>query len=147
MKCVECYSEDNTKTPLLGDLDCLENHEQYICGSCGRCICIGEHPERKLRRWNFPFKTFEMAKLYLRSADYTTKKCCGVYEIISKSGRKSYKIFVDAKELEDYLKKNKDKKCTNNKALFRAKEYKEYPNTQVRKLTKQEAYEYFNKAF
>lgn len=147
MKCVECYSEDNTKMPLLGDLDCLENHEQYICGSCGRCICIGEHPERKLRRWNFPFKTFVMAKLYLRSADYTTKKCCGIYEIISKSGRKSYKIFIDDKELEDYLKKNKDKKCTNNKALFRANEYKEYPNTQVRKLTKQEAYEYFSKAF
>lgn len=147
MKCVECYSDDNIKRPLLGNLDCLENHKQYICGSCGRCICIGEHPERKLRRWNFPLKTFEMAKLYLRSADYTTKRCCGVYEIISKSGRKSYKIFVDDKELEDYLKKNKDKKCTNNKALFRAKEYKEYPNTQVRKLTKQEAYEYFNKAF
>lgn len=147
MKCVECYSDDNIKIPLLGDLDCLENHEQYICGSCGRCICIGEHPERKLRRWNFPFKTFEMAKLYLRSADYTTKKCCGIYEIISKSGRKSYKIFIDDKELEDYLKKNKDKKCTSNKALFRAKKYKEYPNTQVRKLTKQEAYEYFNKAF
>lgn len=147
MKCVECYSEDNTKMPLLGDLDCLENHEQYICGSCGRCICIGKHSERKLRRWNFPFKTFVMAKLYLRSADYTTKQCCGVYEIISKSGRKSYKIFVDDKALKDYLKKNKDKKCTNNKALFRANEYKEYPNTQVRKLTKQEAYEYFSKAF
>lgn len=50
MECLECYSEDNTKRPRMGDLDCLENHEQYICGSCGRCICIDEHPDRKLRR-------------------------------------------------------------------------------------------------
>lgn len=75
MECVECYSEDNTKRPRLGDIDCLENHEQYICGTCGRCICIGEHPLRKLRRWNFPFKTFGVTKLYLRTADYTTKNC------------------------------------------------------------------------
>ena len=45
------------------------------------------------------------------------------------------------------LKKNKDKKCTNNKALFRANEYKKYPNTQIRKLTKQEADDYWNKRF
>lgn len=26
MECVECYSEDNTKRPRLGDIECLENH-------------------------------------------------------------------------------------------------------------------------
>lgn len=88
-----------------------------------------------------------MAKLYLRTADYTTKRCCGVCEIISKTGRKSYKIFVHDKEMLDYLKKNKDKKCTNNKAIFRANDYKEYPNTEIRKLTKQEAEDYWNKRF
>ena len=93
MECPECYSEDNSKKPRLGDLDCLENHLQYICGLCGRCICIEKHPTKKLRRWNFPFKTFGVAKLYLRAADYTTKKNCGVYEIVSQSGRKFYKIF------------------------------------------------------
>ena len=128
-------------------MDCLENYEQYICGTCGRCICIDEHPEKKLRRWNFPFKTFGVAKLYLRTADYATKRCCGVYELISKTGRKSYKIFVDDKEMLDYLKKNKDKKCTDNKALFRMSEYKEFPNTEIRKLTKQEANDYWNKRF
>lgn len=147
MECIECYSEDNTKRPRLGDLDCLENHEQYICGTCGRCICIDEHPERHLRRWNFPFKTFGVAKLYLRTADYITKKCCGIYEIVSKSGRKSYKIFIDDMEMLDYLKKNKDKVCTNNKALFRANEYKDFPNTEIRKLTKKEAEDYWNKRF
>lgn len=82
-------------------------------------------------RKSFLFKTFGVAKLYLRTADYTTKQCCGVYEIISGSGRKSYKIFLDDKEMLDYLKKNKDKKCTNNKALFRASEYKDFPNTKA----------------
>lgn len=52
MECIECYSEDNTKRPRLGDLDCLENHEQYICGTCGRCIC----------RWT-PIKTFAKMEL------------------------------------------------------------------------------------
>lgn len=75
MECIECYSEDNTKRPRLGNKACLENHIQYICGTCGRFICIDEHPGRKLRRWNFPFKTFGVAKLYLRTADYINKQC------------------------------------------------------------------------
>lgn len=145
MECIECYNIDNTKRPRVGDLDCLQNHEQYICGTCKRCICIAEHHKRKLRRWNFPFKTFEVAKLYLRTADYTTKKCCGIYEIVSKNGRKSYKIFVDDNELKEYLKKNKDKSCQNNKALFRKSVYKEFPNTEIRKLTFKEANDYWNK--
>ena len=36
--CEECYSDENRITPLLNPLDCLENHTQYICGTCGRCI-------------------------------------------------------------------------------------------------------------
>lgn len=90
------------------------------------------------------FKSFAITKLYLRTADYTTKQCCGIYEIVTKSGRTSYKIFVDDEQMQDYLRKNKDKKCTNQKALFRANEYKEYPNTQVRRLTRQEAEDYLN---
>lgn len=145
IECLECYSEDCTKRPRVGDLFCLENHVQYICGTCGRCICIDKHPERNLRRWNFPFKTFDVAKLYLRTADFLTRQCCGVYEIVSKSGRKSYKIFLDDKEMKDYIKKNKDKHCTNNQALFRAKEYLEFPYTEIRKLTKKEAEDYWSK--
>ena len=61
------YIDNYEKYLTSEDLDYLENHEQYICGSCGRCICIDEHPDRKLRRWNFPFKTFGVAKLYLRT--------------------------------------------------------------------------------
>ena len=85
--CEECYSDENRITPLLNPLDCLENHTQYICGTCGRCICIEHDPNRGLQRWNFPFKSLEIAKLYLRTADYTTKSACGIYEIENNKGR------------------------------------------------------------
>ena len=66
--CRECYADDNRVTPLLNPQDCLRNHTQYICGSCGRCICIEQDGKRGLRRWNFPFKTLDIAKLYLRKS-------------------------------------------------------------------------------
>ncbi len=101
--CEECYSGENRITPLLNPLDCLENHTQYICGTCGRCICIEHDPNRGLQRWNFPFKSLEIAKLYLRTADYTTKKSCGIYEIENSKGRVSYKIFVGNGNLHLYV--------------------------------------------
>ena len=102
--CIECYVDENRITPLLNPLDCLENHTQYICGTCGRCICIEHDSKRGLQRWNFPFKTPEIAKLYLRTADYSMKKPCGIYEIKSENGRLSYKIFADSEDLQLYLK-------------------------------------------
>ena len=42
-----------------------------------------------LQRWNFPFKSLEIAKYYLRTADYTTKGSCGIYEIENSKGRVS----------------------------------------------------------
>lgn len=71
--CIECYADESRITPLLKPVDCLRNHTQYICGNCGRCICIEHDPKRGLQRWNFPFKSLEIAKLYLRTADYTEK--------------------------------------------------------------------------
>lgn len=38
--CVECYVDEKKITPLLNPIECLQNHMQYICGTCGRCICI-----------------------------------------------------------------------------------------------------------
>ena len=70
---IECYTEEKRITPLLNPLDCLKNHTQYIYGTCGRCICIEHDPKRRLQRWNFPFKSLEIAKLYLRTADYSVK--------------------------------------------------------------------------
>ena len=121
--CEECYSDENRITPLLNPLDCLENHTQYICGTCGRCICIEHDPNRGLQRWNFPFKSLEIAKLYLRTADYTTKSVCGIYEIENN---------------------NKDKKCRQMMPVFSAGKYKEYPHTEVRKLTPDEIKQYMS---
>lgn len=116
--CKECYVDKNRITPLLNPLECLENHTQYICGSCGRCICIEHDPNRGLQRWNFPFKSLEMAKLYLRTADYSMKKSCGIYELKSEKGRTLYKIFSSNEELRSYLKKNKEKICKKNGTCF-----------------------------
>ena len=140
--CEECYSEKNRITPLLNPLDCLENHTQYICGTCGRCICIERDPARGLQRWNFPFKSLEIAKLYLRTADFTTKSSCGIYEIENSKARLSYKIFAANEDLELFLKKNKDKKCSRISPVFSVEKYKEYPQTQVRKLTSGEIKKY-----
>lgn len=50
-------------------LECLENYAQYICGRCGRCICIEDDLSREMQRWNFPFKSLEIAKLYLKTSE------------------------------------------------------------------------------
>lgn len=142
--CKECYVNQSRMTPLLNPIDCLENHTQYICGTCGRCICIEHDKKRGLQRWNFPFKSLEIAKLYLRTADYTTKKPCGIYEILSENGRLSYKIFEDEESLKIYLKRNKGKTCETMKPAFIVDEYREYKNTQVRKLTPEEVERYMS---
>ena len=142
--CMECYVDENRITPLLNPLDCLENHTQYICGTCGRCICIEHDPKRGLQRWNFPFKSLEIAKLYLRTADYSTKKSCGIYELKSDNGRLSYKILADSEDLLLYLKKNIGKTCKDMKPVFMIEEYREYANTQIRKLTSDEIQKYMS---
>lgn len=142
--CKECYTDKSRITPLLNPLDCLENHTQYICGTCGRCICIEHDPNRGLQRWNFPFKSPEIAKLYLRTADHSVKRPCGIYEIKSENGRCSYKIFVSKEDLQLYLKKNKRKTCNSMTPVFSIEEYREYPNTQIRKLKSDEIQKYMS---
>ena len=140
--CKECYTDKNRITPLLNPLNCLKNHTQYICGTCGRCRCIEHDPNRGLQRWNFPFQSLEIAKLYLRTADYSMKRPCGIYEIKSESGRYSYKIFASKEDLQLYLKKNKRKTCNSMAPVFSVEEYREYPNTQIWKLTSDEIQKY-----
>lgn len=142
--CEECYSEDNRITPLRDPVTCLKNHTQYICTTCGRCICIEHDPRRGLQRWNFPFSSLETAKLYLWTADYTMKKSCGIYEIKSEDGRLSYKIFADICDLQLYLSKNKGKICADMTPVFTKGEYREYANTQIRKLTFAEIQKYMS---
>lgn len=144
MMCEECYTDKSRITPILNPKDCLKNHTQYICGSCGRCICIEHDPKRGLQRWNFPFKSLEIAKLYLRTADYTMKKICGIYEIKDGNGRSSYKIFANREDLDLYVKRNKDKSREAIGPLFCMEEYKEFKNTQVRKLSEEEVLKYLS---
>lgn len=142
--CKECYSNERRITPLLNPKDCLQKHTQYICGTCGRCTCIERDPNRGLQRWNFPFKSIDNAKLYLRTADYTNKSACGIYEIVNTKGRVSYKIFVGEEDLQLFLKKNKDKVCNRLKPVFTTESYKEFAHTEVRKLTPDEVEKYMS---
>lgn len=139
--CPECYCDNNCATPLLNKRDCLEKHTQYICSTCGRYICIEIDKKRNLQRWNFPFKSLEIAKLYLRTADYTTKSSCGIYEIISSTNRKSYKIFPTIDDFLDYLHKTK-KSSIKYTASFQMKTFQSFPKTEIRKLTIKEVNEY-----
>lgn len=138
MICNECYSNNPRKTPLLEPEHCLKNHTQYICSTCGRCICIDRDEKRGVYRWNFPFQTLEIAKLYLRTAEVSCEDTCGIYEITGENGRLSYKIFYTPKDLEYYLAKNKDKGCVDMKPVYVSKEYIESPNAQIRKLNNKE---------
>lgn len=90
----------------------------------------------------FPVSVFGNCKLYLRTADYTMKKCCGIYEIKSAKERIFYKIFADENELHSYLKTNKDKTCPAGTIVFSQSEYREFPNTKAKKLTAAEVCTY-----
>lgn len=142
--CTECYIDNNRITPLLNPISCLCNHIQYICGTCGRCICINKDLKSGLQRWRFPFKSLEIAKMYLRTADYTMKKPCGIYEIQNKNGKMLYKIFTSNNEVQLYLRKNKDKYCKYIDPIFIIEKYMEYKNTQVRKLNSDEIQKYIS---
>lgn len=92
----------------------------------------------------FPFQVIGNRETLSAAADYTTKGSCGVYEIENSKGRKSYKIFAANEDLELFLKKNKGKKCRQMSPVFSVEEYKEYPQTQVRKLTSNEIKKYMS---
>ena len=141
-ECKECYSNKKRITPLLKPRECLENHLQYICSTCGRCICINKTEKGGMQRWNFPFKTLDIAKLYLRTADVTIKTNCGIYEIVSANGRKSYKIFSNEAELQEYLKKNKSKTCVAMTPIYQRSKYIEFNNSEIRRLNREEVEKY-----
>ncbi|WP_347453408.1 hypothetical protein ACFLKB_02190 [Clostridium sp. FAM 1755] len=57
--------------------------------------------------WNFSFKTLEITKLYLKTAEIVCEDLCGIYEIKNQNGKIPHKIFKNEKELMKYLKKSK----------------------------------------
>lgn len=80
--------------------------------------------------------------MYLRTADHTMKKSCGIYALKNEKGRLSYKIFADSEDLLSYLKKNKGKTCEDRKPVFIVEGYREYADTQIRRLTSDEIQKY-----
>ena len=134
--CPECYANDKRITPLLNPEDCLLHHRQYICGTCGRCICADVDDKGKFRAL-FPFKTLEIAKLYLRAAEVIHQCPCTIYELADTKGSKQCKIFPSVVELNDYLQKNKQKQY-NLQPLFTTPKYKDYTPEQLRNLSPEE---------
>lgn len=93
MKCPECYSEYTRITPLYKPEECLQNHEQYICATCGRVICMDQQTSVIARCFKL-FSSFEIAMLYLRAAEILAQGTCAIYPIKSVTSQKvGYKIF------------------------------------------------------
>ena len=132
--CPECYAIDSRITPLLNPKKCLLHHRQYICSTCGRCICADVDDKGKFRTL-FPFKTLAIATLYLRAAEVIWEQACGIYEIEDIKGRKQYKIFPSLSELKSYLQKNKQKCSLLSEPLLVTPQYKAYQPEQLRKLS------------
>lgn len=133
-ECKECYTSYARITPLLKPRECLEHHTQYICSTCGRCICVNRTEKSGLQRWSYPFKSLEIAKLYLRGADVTEQTACGIYEITDGNGRFSYKIFSSEAALNEYLGKHKKKLCISNRPVYQRFSFVPSPNAEIRRL-------------
>ena len=127
-RCKECYADNNRATPLLNPEECLHHHRQYVCNSCGRCICVDVDVKGRFRA-KFPFKSLDVAILYLRAAEVVWQKPCEIYEIENDKGRKEYKIF-------------KHKRCTSAQPLFVSPRYTACTSQQLRMLTKGEIEKY-----
>jgi hypothetical protein len=137
MRCRECYSENSRITPLKGAQDCLANHRQYICSTCGRIICIDVKGEKRARCF-MPFSSKDIALLYLKCAEILTDKPCGIYELIYKRGDKRYRIFQSEDELKSFLRNNGDVKCENTKPIYINEKVNKIENNQIKYLTEEE---------
>ena len=141
MDCPECYSSDPRVTPILDPESCLMSHKQYVCSICGRCICAEADSQNKYRI-KYPFKSLEIAKLYLRAAEAIYQGPCEIYEIEYSNGRTLYKIFKNREDVLTYLKKNSMQSCPSEEPLYRTKTYKPHDKSQVRRLSTGEIAKY-----
>ena len=98
-------------------------------------------------RAKFPFKSLDVAILYLRAAEVVWQKPCEIYEIENDKGRKEYKIFPSELELNDYLHNNKHKRCTSAQPLFVSPRYTACTSLQLRMLTKGEIEKYLKEHY
>ncbi|QTQ11511.1 hypothetical protein HRI96_04410 [Treponema parvum] len=75
-QCSECYCEYSRITPFFAHENCLKNHKQYLCRTCGRCICIDKMSEIPL---NARFTSEKAARYFLRGAEAVYKTECGIF--------------------------------------------------------------------
>jgi hypothetical protein len=141
MACSECYSSDPRVTPILDPESCLMSHKQYVCSTCGRCICAEADSQNKYRI-KYPFKSLEIAKLYLRAAEAIYEGPCEIYEVEYSNGRTLYKIFQSSDDMFAYLKKNPMQSCPSEKPLYRTPSYRPHDKSQVRMLSTKEIAKY-----
>ena len=146
MACPECYSDEPRVTPILDPEKCLKTHRQYICSTCGRCICAEVDDYNKFRA-RFPFKTLEIAKLYLRAAEAIYGGPCEIYEIEYKNGRIFYRIFENRNSFREHMSKNPDHKCGSMSPLYRSKGFKAPSLNQMRMLSSKEIERYLEDKF
>ena len=64
--------------------------------------------------------------------------------IANSKGRKSYKIFADATDLNAYLDKNKDKSCESMQPLYIKENYQDFPHTKIKFLSQEEVANYIS---
>ena len=139
--CPECYSDEPRITPLRGPENCLRNHTQYVCATCGRCICADVGKGGKAR-WRFPFKNADIARLYIRAAEAIVDGPCEIYNFVSSNGRRFAKIFATVEERETYCLRNPEKRLESAKPAFVTPEYKSMQTGQRRMLDEAEVARY-----
>jgi hypothetical protein len=143
MTCQECYSDHARITPLKGAKDCLSNHLQYICSTCGRVICIDQKGEKRARCL-MPFDSLEKAMLYLKTAEIILEDICGIYELIYKRGEKRYRIFKSITDLHEFLKRTPAVRCERLIPVYISEQYHPIQPVQVRPLTQTEVKKYLD---
>ena len=123
--------------------ECLKEHTQYVCGTCGRAICIDKGINGKYRVV-LPFKTLQIAKYYLRAAEIVHNSTCEIYELSDDDQRKFYMIFKDRNTLNAYLKKNKRYTLIQQDPLFTSPLFRQFHTQQCRHLNDNEIKTYIS---
>ena len=119
-----------------------------IANMCATAVADVSDVDAKGRfRAKFPFKSLDVAVLYLRAAEVVWQKSCQIYEIMNDKGRKEYKIFSSELELNHYLHNNKHKRCTSAQPLFVSPRYTACTSQQLRMLTKGEIEKYLKERY
>ena len=136
-ECPECYSDRPRITPLINVAQCLKEHKQYICGTCGRAICVDKGINGKYRVM-LPFKTLRIAKYYLRAAEIVNNSTCEIYEFVDNEQRKFYMIFKDQKALNEYLAKNDRFTLSQRDPLLKSPLFRQFHPHQCRRMSENE---------